>query len=129
MISTLEAYYEGRKELFEGLAIAELEKNWFRYPVFHVDFNGDYFTKEGVLEATIEGYLGNWEDIYGKNSNYPTPGTRFIEILRRASEKAGRRAVVLVDEYDKPILDVLDTPMEEKNRETKDMTNAATATC
>lgn len=118
MISTLEAYYEGRKELFEGLAIAELEKDWFQYPVFHVDFNGDNFAKEGVLEAAIEGYLGNWEDIYGKNSNYTTPGTRFVEILRRASEKMGRRAVVLIDEYDKPILDVLDTPMEEKNRDT-----------
>lgn len=118
MISTLEAYYEGRKELFEGLAIAELEKDWFQYPVFHVDFNGDNFAKEGVLEAAIEGYLGNWEDIYGKNSNYTTPGTRFVEILRRASEKTGRRAVVLIDEYDKPILDVLDTPMEEKNRDT-----------
>ena len=118
MISTLEAYYEGRKELFEGLAIAGLEKDWFQYPIFHIDFNGDNFAKEGVLEAAIEGYLGNWEEIYGKNSNYTTPGTRFIEILRRASEKTGRRAVVLVDEYDKPILDVLDTPMEEKNRDT-----------
>ena len=118
MISTLEAYYEGRKELFEGLAIAGLEKDWFQYPVFHIDFNGDNFAKEGVLEAAIEGYLGNWEDMYGKNPNYTTPGTRFIELLRRASEKTGRRAVVLVDEYDKPILDVLDTPLEEENRNT-----------
>ena len=71
-----------------------------------------------MLEAAIEGYLGNWEDMYGKNPNYTTPGTRFIELLRRASEKTGRRAVVLVDEYDKPILDVLDTPLEEENRNT-----------
>lgn len=114
MISTLEAYYEGRKELFEGLAIAGLEKDWFQYPVFHIDFNGDNFAKEGVLEAAIEGYLGNWEDMYGKNPNYTTPGTRFIELPRRASEKTGRRAVVLVDEYDKPILDVLDTPWKKR---------------
>lgn len=118
MISTLEAYYQGRKELFEGLAISKLEKNWFRYPVFHIDFNDDNFAKEDILEATIEGYLGNWEDIYGKNLNYTTPGSRFTEILRRAYEKTGRRAVVLVDEYDKPILDVLDTPMEEQNQAT-----------
>ena len=119
MISTLEAYYEGRKELFEGLAIAGLEKDWFQYPVFHIDFNGDNFAKEGVLEAAIEGYLGNWEDMYGKNPNYTTPGTRFIELLRRASEKTGRRAVVLVDEYDKPLLDVLekDAELMEQNRE------------
>ena len=78
--------------MFEGLAIAGLEKDWFQYPVFHIDFNGDNFAKEGVLEAAIEGYLGNWEDMYGKNPNYTTPGTRFIELLRRASEKTGRRA-------------------------------------
>ena len=73
------------------------------------DFNGGLYTQPGILEATIEGYLGNWEDIYGKNPNYTTIGTRFIEILRRAYEQTGRRAVVLIDEYDKPILDVLDT--------------------
>ena len=118
MLSTLEAYYQGRKELFEGLAIAELEKDWHRYPVFHIDFNGNNFTREGVLEKVIEEYLSNWEDVYGKNPHYETTGARFTELLRRAGEQAGRRAVVLVDEYDKPILDVLDTPMEDKNRET-----------
>mgnify|MGYP000776183380 CR=1 FL=1 len=106
----------GKKEMLYG--VLNKEKDWFQYPVFHIDFNGDNFAKEGVLEAAIEGYLGNWEDMYGKNPNYTTPGTRFIELLRRASEKTGRRAVVLVDEYDKPILDVLDTPLEEENRNT-----------
>lgn len=118
MISTLEAYYEGRKELFEGLAIAELEKDWFQYPVFHVDFNGDNFAKEGVLEAKIEGFIAQGERRYGKDPDLLTMGDRFEAVLRHASEKTGRRAVVLVDEYDKPILDVLDTPMEEKNRDT-----------
>ena len=118
MISTLESYFEGRKELFEGLAIAELEKNWFRYPVFHVDFNGDNFTKEGVLEDKIEGFIAQGERRYGKDPDALTMGDRFEAVLKYASEKAGRRAVVLVDEYDKPILDVRGTPMEEKNRET-----------
>ena len=103
--------------MFEGLAIAGLEKDWFQYPVFHIDFNGDNFAKEGVLEAAIEGI---WE--IGKICMARIPitqhRTRFIELLRRASEKTGRRAVVLVDEYDKPILDVLDTPLEEENRNT-----------
>ena len=117
MLSTLEAYYQGRKELFEGLSIAELEKDWHRYPVFHIDFNGNNFTREGVLEKVIEEYLSNWEDVYGRNPHYETTGARFTELLRRAGEQAGRRAVVLVDEYDKPILDVLDTPMEDTNRE------------
>lgn len=118
MISTLEAYYEGRKELFEGLAIAELEKDWFQYPIFHVDFNGDNFAKEGVLEDKIEGFIAQAERLYGKDPDLLTTGDRFEAVLKRASEKTGRRAVVLIDEYDKPILDVLDTPMEEKNRDT-----------
>lgn len=78
--------------------------------IFSSQLYGGFFEKcfQLILEATIEGYLGNWEDIYGKNPNYTTIGTRFIEILRRAYEQTGRRAVVLIDEYDKPILDVLD---------------------
>ena len=117
LVSTLEAYYRGQKELFEGLAIAELEQNWHQHPVFKMDFNGGPYMQPGILEATIEGYLGNWEDVYGKNPHYTTIGDRFKELLRRASEKGGRRAVVLVDEYDKPILDALDTPQEAANRE------------
>lgn len=117
LVSTLEAYYRGQKELFEGLVIAGLEQDWLEYPIFRVDFNGGPYTQPGVLEATIEGYLGNWEDTYGKNVHYTTTGDRFRELLRRASEQAGRRAVVLIDEYDKPILDALDTPQEVANRE------------
>lgn len=109
LVSTLACYFQGRKELFDGLAIADLEKDWLQYPIFRIDFNGGPYTQPGVLEATIEGYLGNWEDIYGKNLNYTTIGDRFKELLRRAYERTGQRAVVLIDEYDKPILDVLDT--------------------
>lgn len=109
LVSTLDCYFQGRKELFDGLAIAHLEKDWLQYPIFRVDFNGGPYTQPGVLEATIEGYLGNWEDIYGKNLNYTTIGDRFKEVLRRAYDQTGQRAVVLIDEYDKPILDVLDT--------------------
>lgn len=109
LVSTLACYFQGRKELFAGLEIASLEKDWYEYPIFRIDFNGGPYVQPGVLEATIEGYLGNWEDIYGKNPNYTTAGARFTEILRRAYKRTGRRAVVLIDEYDKPILDVLDT--------------------
>ena len=109
LVSTLACYFQGQKELFDGLAIADLEKDWLQYPIFRIDFNGGPYTQPGVLEATIEGYLGNWEDIYGKNLNYTTTSDRFKELLRRAYEQTGQRAVVLIDEYDKPILDVLDT--------------------
>ena len=119
LLSTLACYFQGRKELFDGLAIANLEKDWLSYPVFRIDFNGGNFTQQGELEKTIEGYLSSWEDIYGKSDNYTTTGDRFKEVLRRASEQAGRRAVVLIDEYDKPILDVLDTDSFILNHEGK----------
>jgi hypothetical protein len=118
LVSTLEAYYSGRKELFEGLALAELEKDWYQYPIFKIDFNGDVFARQGVLEAKIETYVSKWEVAYGKNPLDLTVGDRFKGVLERAYQQTGRRAVVLVDEYDKPILDALDTPQEAANRET-----------
>lgn len=115
LVSTLATYFEGKKEFFNGLAIASLEKDWFQYPIFRIDFNGGDYTQAGILEKTIEGYLANWESIYGKNPIYDTIGDRFKEVLRRAYEQTGRRAVVLIDEYDKPILDVLDTGYSKLN--------------
>lgn len=117
LVSTLEAYYRGREELFEGLAIAGLEKNWHQYTVFKMDFNGDVFSRPGVLEDKIEAYISKWEVIYGKNTFELTTGDRFRGVLERACQQAGRRVVVLIDEYDKPILDALDTPQEAANRE------------
>lgn len=117
LVSTLEAYYRGRKELFEGLAIAGLEKDWHQYTVFKMDFNGDIFSRPGVLEDKIEAYISKWEVIYGKNTFELTTGDRFRGVLERACQQAGRRVVVLIDEYDKPILDALDTPQEAENRE------------
>ena len=113
----LDAYFKGRKELFDGLMIAKLEKDWHQYPVFKIDFNGVNFTEKGNLEATIEYYLANWEKIYGETPREVPMGKRFEQILSLAYQQTGRRAVVLVDEYDKPILDALDTPLEDANRE------------
>ena len=109
LISTLEAYFQGRKELFKGLAIDELEKEWAVHPVFHLDFNGEDYTKPGTLEKVIENFLSVHESIYGKNPINQTTGSRFMGVLQSAHQKTGKRAVVLVDEYDKPLLDVLDT--------------------
>ena len=117
LVSTLDAYFKGRKELFEGLAIADLEKDWYQYPVFKVDFNGVNFTENGKLEAAIEYYLESWEKQYGETSHQAPLGKRFEQLLGQAYQLTGRRAVVLVDEYDKPILDTLDTPLEDTNRE------------
>ena len=109
LLSTLEHYFLGHKELFQGLAIDKLEKEWNEYPVFHIDFNGDNFSRHGVLEQKIKGYVGKWEQMYGSDALETTLGTRFQGVIRRAHQQTGRRVVVLIDEYDKPILDVLDT--------------------
>ena len=109
LISTLESYFLGRRDLFEGLAISSLEKEWLEYPVFRIDFNGSIFTQHGELERKIDGYLSRWEELYGPSDRSLGAGDRFVEILHRVHERTGRRCVVLIDEYDKPLLDVLDT--------------------
>ena len=119
LLSTLKNYFLGRKELFKGLKIDSLEKKWKVYPVFHLDFNGGNFTQKGILEKWIGGYISSWERERGFKTDSEQPlGMRFIEILKYAHEQSGNRAVVLVDEYDKPILDVLDVDrnLEEEHR-------------
>ena len=109
LISTLENYFLGRKELFRGLAIDSLEKEWAEYPVFHIDFNGNNFTSPLELKKVIETFVAKCEEKYGKDSLAETYGTRLSYVFEKAHEKTGRRAVVLIDEYDKPLLDVMNT--------------------
>ena len=111
LVSTLKAYFEGRKDLFKGLAIEKLETEWAKYPVFHIDFNGVSFTSGNALQTLLDEAITSWEKIYGKDPNYSDMGHRFAYVLKLAHEQYGRRAVVLIDEYDKPILDVLDTTL------------------
>ena len=128
LVSTLKCYFQGRKELFKGLAIDKLETEWAEYPVFHIDFNVGDFTLPGNLEARIEETMAAWEKQYGRSDTAQTTGARFIHVLHQARKRYGRRCVVLIDEYDKPILDVLDTGyattvdgerrlLEDRNRE------------
>ena len=109
LVSTLKCYFQGRKELFKGLAIDRLETEWAEYPVFHIDFNGTDFTRSGKLDDIIGGTVGTWEKEYGRTTEFEDIGKRFAYVLQQAHQRYGRRCVVLVDEYDKPILDVLDT--------------------
>ena len=109
LVSTLENYFLGRKELFRGLAIDSLEKEWAEYPVFHLDFNGVNFTDPGALEETIQSFLCDAEKEFGIKTEKKQFGLRFNDILEVAHEKKGKRAVVLIDEYDKPLLDVMDS--------------------
>ncbi len=115
-LSTLRCYFEGKKHLFEGLKIMQLEQEWKEYPVFHIDFNGVDFSADSALECKLEGYLGEWEKKYGKSEFKTLTGDRFAYILQQAHEQTGRRVVVLIDEYDKPLLDTMGTSHEEKNR-------------
>ena len=109
LVSTLKNYYLGHKELFKGLKIDSLEKDWNVHPVFHVDFNGANFTQAGVLETMLDDYIDKWEKQYDIHTDPGLGvGLRFRDILCAVHEQTGRRAVVLIDEYDKPILDVLD---------------------
>lgn len=121
LLSTLRAYFEGRKELFKGLKIDAMEKEWHQHKIFHIDFNGENFTLPGTLENCLATYITNWEKEYGIQAlDNESLGSRFENILKIASEKSGRGVVVLIDEYDKPLLDVLEKDPEilDKNRET-----------
>lgn len=117
LLSTLKAYFEGRKDLFEGLALANVETQWHKYPIFHLDFNGQNFHNPGELTKVLESFVIEAESNYGKGESDNTLGNRFRTVLRKAAERYGRKAVVLVDEYDKPLLDVMNTPIEQTNRE------------
>ena len=116
LISTLDAYFSGKKELFKGLKIDELEKEWTEYPVFRIDFAVGDYTKESELETILSDILEKWESKYGISCKTNSLGKRFDNILEEAEIKTKSKAVVLVDEYDKPMLDVLGTELEEKNR-------------
>ena len=109
LVSTLENYYLGRKELFKGWKIDTLEKDWKTYPVFHLDFNGQNFNNSDALARTLENFLASHESVYGGDATQ-TIGTRFANLLKAAHQQTGLRCVVLVDEYDKPLLDVMGQP-------------------
>ena len=120
LLSTLRAYFEGKKELFKGLKIETLEKEWMQHKVFHFDFNGVNFTVPGALNRVLNSLLNEWERDYNIVTDVPQEyGLRFNRILQAAAEQTGRGAVVLVDEYDKPLLDVMEQNQEilKQNRE------------
>ncbi len=112
LVSTLKCYFEGRRELFRGLQIDALEQEWKTYPIFHIDFNSNDFTEEGTLQNMLLGYVAKWEKLYGMEPDkHFSVGERFSQLLAFVHEKTGQRSVVLVDEYDKPVLDVMDNGM------------------
>ena len=107
LVSTLEAYFSGKKELFEGLAMQELEKEWKCYPILHLDLNTRKYDSPESLYGILDEHLKMWEALYGRNEAEKGLERRFAGAIRRAHEKTGERAVILIDEYDKPMLQAI----------------------
>ena len=107
LISTFEAYFSGKKELFEGLAIEKLEEKWEKYPILHLDLNAEIYDTVESLNAILSNQLTQWEAVYGKGEDETTLSNRFKGVIQRAYEQTGKGVVVLVDEYDKPLLQAM----------------------
>ena len=115
LISTLEAYFEAKRDLFEGLAVEALEKDWVKRPVLHLDLNiGKYDTPDS-LDKILDKNLSKWEELYGTGVAESTLALRFAGAVERAYEQSGERVAILIDEYDKPLLQAIGN--EELQRE------------
>lgn len=111
LVSTLHEYFNGNRDLFTGLAINSIEPNpWPKHAVLHIDFNAQIYTAKSNLSAIIDEHLEQWESVYGKSDTEGTVVRRFMGVIDRAYKATGRGVVVLVDEYDKPIIDCMDRP-------------------
>ena len=119
LISTLEAYFSGKKELFKNLAIEELEKEWIKHPILHIDLNTEKYDTPESLENILNFTLVKWERLYGTSSSETTFSLRFRGIIERAYEQTGQRVVILIDEYDKPMLQAIgNEELQQKFRNT-----------
>jgi hypothetical protein len=107
-ISTLKYYFQGRQDLFKGLYISSVEKEWVEYPVFHIEFVGSDYLSLEKFNAKLDENLSEIEARWGKDEKENFPNLRLWGLIRRAYEKTGKRVVILVDEYDKPLLESFD---------------------
>ena len=116
LVSTMEAYFRGRKDLFEGLAVASLEKEWKEYPVLRIDLSGKSYTSPTDLQQHLDLQLTGMETTYGIDKQYDSADLRFQRIIEAAYTKTGLPVVILIDEYDKPIIDNLGNEYNHKNK-------------
>ena len=103
-LSTLKYFFEGRRELFKGLYIDSTDWDWEPYPVLHLDLNRNKFEENGILDGVLDSLFKDWEAKYGVTYNADQLSSRFENIIKAAHEKTGKQVVVLVDEYDKPLV-------------------------
>ena len=119
LISTLDAYFLGKKELFNGLAMEKLEKDWIRRPVLHLDLNIGKYDAPDSLDKILEEAISKWEVLYGTGVGESTLALRFKGIVERACQQSGQRVAILVDEYDKPLLQAIgDEDLQREYRNT-----------
>ena len=119
LLSTMEAYFRGTRELFKGLAIEHLEKDWKEYPILHIDLNSRRYENAESLRSELNKYLEIWERRYGDEFKDRALEERFFQIIAKAYEKTGQRVVILVDEYDKPMLQAIgDEALQDEYRNT-----------
>jgi len=109
-LSTLKAYFEGKKHLFEGLKIAELEKEWTKYPVIYIDFNVGLLTRAENVANKIKKQLEELTVLWDNNCDYEDLAIKFKAVIKAAYEQTGQKVVVLIDEYDKPLINTMDAP-------------------
>ena len=107
LVSTFQSYFEGRRELFKGLAIDQLEKEWTQYPVLHIDMSGGKHMDKNQLDRYLADMLTDLESSYGYESDKVDSNLRLKDLIVTAYQKTGRQVVVLIDEYDAPLLDVV----------------------
>ncbi|MDR3189254.1 MAG: ATP-binding protein [Prevotellaceae bacterium] len=110
LISTLKAYFLGKKELFEGLAVSALEKDWVEYPVIHLDINRASYETPQTFEDNLHALLSEYEETWQLENRIEDVSMRFDRLISGAHRQTGRRVVVLIDEYDKPLVNTLDDP-------------------
>lgn len=107
LVSTLQAYYEGRKDLFNGLALGDYEKEWVKHPVLHFDMStAKHMDSKGLL-SELNLKLAQYERIYGRDKDAENPNQRLECLVKRAYNQTGKKVVLLIDEYDAPLLDVV----------------------
>lgn len=116
LLSTMEAYFLGKKELFRGLALEKLEKKWEVCPVIKISFGGDNYTDTEIMKSSLNFILSKYEKAYEIEVSDPRLSIRLSKIITTAYEKTGKQVAIIIDEYDKPVLDALYTEYEEKNR-------------
>ena len=130
LLSTLHAYFEGKRELFDGLAVSQLETKWEQHPVLHLDLNTRNYKDAEALTGILNEYLEKWEAVYGDAKKDRVLEERFTYVIEQAYARTGHRVVILVDEYDKPMLQAIgNEALQDEYRSTLQSFYSALKTC